>query len=70
MTKEEAAAEVGALWGLRGVDPRTQLEVLRTALDRGDTVTMVADVTGNGSRPGTPPRAPGRCWRASPRRCG
>ncbi|OPF73780.1 type I polyketide synthase [Streptomyces antioxidans] len=44
MTKEEAAAETGELWGLRGIDPRTQLEVLRTALDRGDAITMVADV--------------------------
>ncbi|CDR15591.1 hypothetical protein GCM10022420_087700 [Streptomyces iranensis] len=44
MTKEEAAAETGELWGLRGIDPRTQLEVLRTALDRGDAVTVVADV--------------------------
>ncbi|MFJ2847520.1 type I polyketide synthase [Streptomyces sp. SID4946] len=44
MTKEDAAAETGELWGLRGVDPRHQMEVLRRALDRDEAVTVVADV--------------------------
>ncbi|MGW6283450.1 type I polyketide synthase [Streptomyces sp. NPDC055107] len=44
MSPEKAAMETARLWGLSLVEPALQLEVLRQALDDGDTVTMVAEV--------------------------